>query len=62
MRVFDFFALTILAVVPILWCRHRLPLLVRRDPPLTDQQAVTIGAVVAALLSGMYIYRYVVFR
>lgn len=62
MRFFDFFALSLLAVVPILWCRHRLPLLVRRDPPLTEQQAVMIGAIVSALLSGLYIYRYVIYR
>ena len=62
MKFFDFFALTLLTVVPILWCRYRLPLLVRRDPPLTDKQAVTIGAIVSALLSGLYIYRYVIYR
>ena len=62
MRFFDFFALTILTVVPLLWCRYRLPLLVRRDPPLTDQQAVMIGAGVSAFLSGLYIYRYVIYR
>ncbi len=61
MRFFDFFALTVLVAVPILWCRSRLPQL-NREPPITDRQAVTIGCIVALLLSGFYVYRYVLYR
>jgi len=61
MRFFDFFALTVLTVVPILWCRSRLPQM-NRQPPVTDRQAVLIGCLLAALLSGFYIYRYVLYR
>ncbi|WP_424136445.1 hypothetical protein [Roseomonas chloroacetimidivorans] len=61
MRFFDFFALTVLATVPILWCRSRLPML-NREPPITDRQAVTIGAVISVILSGIYVYRYVLYR
>jgi hypothetical protein len=60
-RFFDFVALTMLATVPILWCRSRLPKL-NREPPITDQQAVRIGVVLSTLLCGFYIMRYVVYR
>ena len=61
MRFFDFFALAVLAVVPILWCRSRLPRL-DRDPPVTDRQAVMAGVFLSTILCGFYIYRYVVYR
>ncbi len=61
MRFFDFFALTVLATVPILWCRSRLPRL-NREPPVTDRQAVRIGALISAILCAVYIFRYVVYR
>jgi len=61
MTFFDFFALTMLTAVPILWCRSRLPQF-DRDPPISDRTAVLIGCLVAALLSGYYIYRYVLYR
>ncbi|MBP0443983.1 hypothetical protein J8J14_04255 [Roseomonas sp. SSH11] len=61
MRFFDFIALTLLATVPILWCRSRLPML-NREPPITDRQAVTIGALISAILCAIYIYRYIVYR
>lgn len=61
MRFFDFFALTVLATVPILWCRSRLPRL-GREPPITDRQAVRIGALISIILCGIYIVRYVVYR
>jgi predicted MFS family arabinose efflux permease len=60
-RFFDFFALSVLAVVPILWCRSRLPQ-ANRNPPITERQAVRIGAVVSTLLCAVYIYRYVIYR
>ncbi|WP_426957240.1 hypothetical protein [Muricoccus radiodurans] len=61
MRFFDFFALSVLAIVPILWCRSRLPQ-INRNPPITDAQAVRIGALISAILCAVYIYRYVVYR
>ena len=61
MRFFDFFALAVLATVPILWCRSRLPLM-NREPPITDAQAVRIGALISAILCAIYIFRYVVYR
>lgn len=61
MRFFDFFALAVLATVPILWCRSRLPML-NREPPITEQQAVRIGAFLSAVLCAIYILRYVVYR
>ncbi|MFC7737697.1 hypothetical protein ACFQX4_18080 [Roseomonas sp. GCM10028921] len=61
MRFFDFFALTVLATVPILWCRSRLPML-NREPPITERQAVRIGAFLSAVLCAIYILRYVVYR
>jgi hypothetical protein len=61
MRFFDFFALAVLATVPILWCRSRLPRL-DREPPITDQQAVRIGAFISTVLCAIYIFRYVVYR
>ena len=61
MRFFDFFALAVLATVPILWCRSRLPLM-NREPPVTDAQAVRIGALISTILCAVYIMRYVVYR
>ena len=61
MRFFDFFALAALAVVPILWCRSRLPQ-INREPPFTDQQAVRIGTLISSVLCAIYIFRYVVYR
>ena len=61
MRFFDFFALSVLAVVPILWCRTRLPR-IDRNPPITEQAAVRFGALLSALLCAIYILRYVVYR
>jgi hypothetical protein len=61
MRFFDLVVLTVLATVPILWCRSRLPKL-NREPPITDRRAVRIGVVLSMLLCGIYIIRYVVYR
>ncbi len=61
MRFFDFFALTVLAVVPILWSRSRLPLM-NRNPPFTPDQGARIGALIAAILCSIYIVRYVIYR
>ncbi|MFC0384134.1 hypothetical protein [Muricoccus vinaceus] len=61
MRFFDFVALTVLAVVPILWCRSRLPQ-IDRDPPISEQAAVRLGALFSAVLCAIYIMRYVVYR
>ncbi|MFH5925734.1 hypothetical protein [Roseomonas xinghualingensis] len=61
MRFFDFFALTVLATVPILWCRSRLPRL-NREPRITEQQAVRVGVVFSTVLCAIYILRYVVYR
>ena len=61
MRFFDFFALSVLAVVPILWCRTRLPR-IDRNPPITEQAAVRLGALFSAVLCAIYILRYVVYR
>ena len=61
MRFFDFFALAVLATVPILWCRSRLPQM-NREPPVSDRQAVRIGALISTILCAIYIFRYVVYR
>jgi hypothetical protein len=61
MKFFDFFALAVLAAVPILWCRSRLPQMNRR-PPIGDRQAVVIGVLLSTVLCGIYIYRYVLYR
>lgn len=61
MRFFDFFALAVLATVPILWCRSRLPQM-NREPPISDRQAVRIGAAISTILCAIYIFRYVVYR